>query len=176
MSDGICCICGSSCISNNFCSQECRQASMVMQDLGNELVNQQINKEDRRVFFYDAGFGYLADLYTILILRRLFTNTIKEQIGVDNLLSKLDYSIKTKLNRNVWDVKQREAVVKMVIQLLIANAKLWRLREKAMCVKLGLEARQAAALEYLCSSSNRDKIKNALDMTVEGQARLSRVY
>lgn len=176
MSDGICCICGSSCITNNYCSNECRQASTVIAELGKELIAQPINKDDRRVFFYDAGFGYLADLYTILILRRLFCGNIREQITVDNLLSKLDYSIKTKLNRNVWEVKQREAVAKMVVQLLIANAKLWRLREKAMCEQLGIEARQQAALQYLCAMSLRDKVKNALDLAVEGQIRLSRVY
>ena len=173
----MCSVCGQDFMDSGSdkCSERCEQGSIAAAELTESLIKQPRSNDDR-VFFYDMGFGDLCDRYTILVLRRLHQRSLQEQIETDFHIGRVRLSISTKINRLACGSNVREQIGKLIQKLYCVNAKMWRLRSRAMSTSLPNEHCDAAATAFFGFTPDRDAVRQELDLVVDGRARNPRVY
>ena len=157
-----------------YCSQNC-QASMqdAVQWINEALVTPP--NEDKRVFFYDVGFGRLCDLFIIYLLKLSKQKSLKERREIDFHLDRIGSAIVTKLNKIFLDRGLSEGISTLFFRLYQADARMWTARTRAV-TSTEDDSFIKAAGDYFDQSTARDGIINELDMLVEGRIRPGRVY
>lgn len=154
----------------DICSTRCRTALKDIQDV--EICIRDIeNTQDKRIFFYDVGFGDICDRYCILLLRLRHQKSLADKNESDRELRKLWDCIKTKINRSVYHPDTKRAVGELMVKLFVVNSNLWRLRDSFKTTN-----DKMAAFQYFFTLEVRDEFRQQLDLLVEGKSKTIRVY
>lgn len=174
----VCQVCGQSVATSAMaCSSECELGVRSIEDLSSRLKDHKPD-DDKRVFFFDMGFGELADRYTVYLLRRLHQKNLREQQETDRILARLDRAIITKYNRTNFDKHTRSDIAGLIDRLHRTNAEMWRLRTRYFDTRIPPIERQEAAMGYFNISGHRDNARRQLDFIVDGRSTLicARLY
>jgi hypothetical protein len=157
------------------CGDECRQALMLFQDnLGKAFATPP--SDDRRIFFYDASFGFLVDRWTILLLQRLKTKDIELQKEIDFHMHRIRRCIETKIADRNMAPHERDLISKVSQKILALNGRGWQLRSLAKNKRIDNEARSAAAMQYVDLGDERAREIRQLDLLVNGRTHAWKTY
>lgn len=173
----LCGICGTKVVDSKDerCSESCRELEASIQSFGQQIVEHK-QTEDNRVYFYDVGIGELLDKYTIYLIRAS-KQKVYERQATNYWLNKLDESIESKVNRSARNRPIRLFIKDIFTGLLRVNSNMWRIRQE-LANGMADDPKYTAelALDYFELSSQRDKLKNEVDLAIEGRSRITRVY
>lgn len=150
---------------DGICGGKCRTGLSHIEETVRFLGKLQRDPADIRVFFYDVGFGKLADLYTIFILRFMYAPSLAVGQEAVVQLDKLEFSLKTKLNKCSLPMDLKNRICQKVIDLYKINAVMWRIRGQENSDKS----------EYFSFSKKRDAIRAELDQIIEGRIKTVRI-
>jgi len=156
-----------------YCSKKCHDAFKYIEDVKG-CIEETENTSDKRIFFYDIGFGEVCDKYCIMMLRGHHQTKLAERTESDRELRKLWDCIKTKLNRSVYHPSTKKAIGELMDKLFRVNATMWRLRN--IINGEALTERVSAAYVYHNLSILRDDFRAQLDSLVDGKVRIVRAY
>lgn len=155
--------------SDGLCGDKCRKGKREIGHLVDTLSNFKKDPEDSRVFFYDVGFGKLADLYTVFMLRYIYSETLA--LAKENViqLDKLEFSLRSKLNRCSLLKAITDRICNKILDLYHINAEMWRLRATRA------QAGDIRSVEYWELSDDRDVLRAELDRLIEGRVKVTRI-
>jgi hypothetical protein len=158
-----------------LCSLDCQQAQELFSaNLGATVQSARSN--DPRIFFYDAGFGMLADHWTILCLKRLRTRMVDLQKEIDFHMHRIRKTLETKISTRQPMPSEKILIVRLMQDLLALNSRGWHLNILAHKKTLDEAIRAGSALALVLLSDERAAKIRQLDLLMTGRTHAWKFY